>query len=67
MISLDGECPIKTAIISYCEKNGEKNLYFDALNKKITFIYRDIIYILDDIPIKNIFNKNFNPRVTVLL
>ena len=67
LISLDGECPIKTAIISYCEKNGEKNLYFDALNKKITFIYRDIIYILDDIPIKNIFNKNFNPRVTVLL
>ena len=66
IIPLDGECPLKTAIISYCEKYGEKNLYFDALNKKITFIFRSILDILDETPIKNIFNKCSNPKVNVL-
>ena len=65
-VPLDGECPLKIAIISFCEKCGNPKLYGKALKKKIQFFYRESLNILADTPIKNIFGACFNPRVTVL-
>ena len=66
LVPLDGECPLKIAIISFCEKCGEPELYYNALNNKNNFYYRKMLNILDDTPIKNIFLTDFNPTVSVL-
>ena len=47
MISLDGDCPIKDAIIIYCEKN--EILYNKVLENKIYFIFKKILNIFDKI------------------
>ena len=66
LVPLDGECPLKIAIISFCEKCAEPELYYNALNNKNNFYYRKMLNILDDTPIKNILLTDFNPRVSVL-
>lgn len=67
VIPLDGECPLKIAIISFCEKFGVKDLYSKALNDEIHFFCeKRLINILDNTPIKKIFKAGFNPRVLVL-
>ena len=66
LINLDGECPFKVAVVSYCEKAKDPKLYYKALKNKITFLYIHRLNILDETPIKDIFRGYFNPRIYVL-
>ena len=68
-ISLDGDCPLRQAIIYYCEKTNKPYLYPMALENRIIFKYQGQreLNISEETDIKQIFKGNFNPRVDVIV
>ena len=65
VVPLDGDCPLIHAFIFYCKDSNIKNIYRDAMEKKVMFIYGTIpLDFFDDTPIYQIF-KNPNPRINV--
>lgn len=68
-ISLDGDCPLRQAIIYYCEKTNKPYLYPMALENRIIFKYQGQreLNISEETDIKQIFKGNFNPLVDVIV
>ena len=66
-IILDGNCSIKQAIKYYSEKIGKKGVYQKILQDQIIFTYKNNkLNILDETPIKKVFNNIRDPFIIVI-
>ena len=66
-IILDGNCSIKQAIKYYSEKIGKKGVYQKILKDQIIFTYKNNkLNILDETPIKKVFNNIRDPYIIVV-
>ena len=56
-LSLDSNCPFSVAVIIYFNNFGKLDLYLKALDRRISFLYRNkLLDINDKTPIKEIFS-----------
>ena len=68
IIDLDGDCPLRQAIIFFCKESKIENIYQRVLEEKVWFLYsaKKIDNILVETPINKIFNS-CNPIIHVIL
>ena len=65
VVSLDGDCPLRQAIIFYCKDSNIENIYQSVIEKKVMFLFdAKVLNIFDETPINQIFN-NPHPNIFV--